>query len=242
MDNIAMPEIRNIAPAVAAELGADWICETDEERHQGSIWITTAQEGVGRGRGSADVSSSREGRGIRLFVDPYASGRDAGRVHAHGRRPERPRDVVIYDADIRFGSITMTGAKSPRQIAAEIRRRLLPQLDSGLAQWRERVEDERAKEARTRAVAHRLGALPGMTAPARQGSGPDGGGMWHLSWPGQPRGTGHGALPGTAQAVARVTATAEGGTRVRVELDGLTGPQAERVLRALVQAETGESS
>lgn len=229
-----MPEIMTLAPAVVAELGPDWTYQRDEEHHRGSIWITRPEEGRGRGRNTAHLSSGEGGgRQIRLFVDPYASGSAAGRIHAHGRCPALPRDVAIYDADIRFGSITMAGTKSPRQIAAEIRRRLVPQLESGLTRWRERVTEARAQVARGSAVAEQLAAVPGMTPPTHTESGRyDGDRMWHLSWSGS-------GTPGTPLAVAEVSTTTSG-SHVRIELSRLTAAQAERVLRALVQAEACE--
>ncbi|MFG3399032.1 hypothetical protein [Streptomyces parvus] len=227
MSSTTMPDIRTLAPAVAAELGPDWTCTPDEEPYR--FWITTAQEGRGRGRGSAYVSSGREGRGIRLFVDPYASGRDIGRVHVHGRRPEAPGDVVLDDADIGFGRITVAGTKPPRQIAAEIRRRLLPQLDTGMARWRERVEAEQAKDEQTRALALRLASVTGTTPTQHaRASGP----VWHLMCPIPFRSPERGTKPEAARAVVDVTSDADG-THVRIELSQLSGAQAQQVLRAL---------
>ncbi|MEU2099892.1 hypothetical protein AB0H47_35570 [Streptomyces globisporus] len=237
MSSTTMPDIRTLAAAVAAELGPDWTCAPDEEPYR--FWITTAQEGRGRGRGSAYVSSGREGRGIRLFVDPYASGRGIGRVHVHGRRPEAPGDVVIHDADIRFGRITVAGTKPPRQIAAEIRRRLLPQLDTGMARWRERVEAERAKDEQARALALRLASVSGTATLTRHVHTPDSEGpSWHLTCPVPPHGPGHPAAPSAARAVIEVTSDAAG-PHARIELSQLNGVQAEQVLRAL-EAEAGE--
>ncbi|MCQ1581230.1 hypothetical protein [Streptomyces parvus] len=227
MSSTTMPEIMTLAPAVAAELGPDWTCAPDEKPYR--FWISTAQEGQGRGRGSAYVSSSREGRGIRLFVDPYASGRGIGRVHVHGRRPEAPGDVVIDDADISFGRISVAGTKQPRQIAAEIRRRLLPQLDAGVVTWRERVEAERAKDEQARALALRLASVTGTTPTEHaRGSGP----VWHLMCSVPFRSPERGTEPEAARAVVNVTGDADG-PHVRIELSQLNGAQAQQVLRAL---------
>ncbi|MEV7297499.1 hypothetical protein AB0N79_38740 [Streptomyces microflavus] len=231
MDRTALPETMTIAPAVAAGLGPDWTCQSDEERHRGSIWITRPEEGRGRGRGTAHLETDEgDRRRIRLFIDHYASGSAAGRIHAHGRCPDQPDDVAFYDGDIGFGSITVAGTKTPRQIAAEIRRRLMPQLESGLSLWHERLEEARAKEARGSAVAQQLAAVPGMTAPTRASNGLYGNDRpWHLSW------SGRSTQLATPRAAAEVSSTASG-THVRLELSQLTGAQAERVLRALVEA------
>ncbi|MFF9690427.1 hypothetical protein [Streptomyces sp. NPDC014623] len=66
-DSTVMPDIQRLAPAVATHLGPGWKCEPHPEHPRYSAHVI-----------------HEDGRQVRLYVDRYASSREAGRIHVTG--------------------------------------------------------------------------------------------------------------------------------------------------------------
>lgn len=214
------PDTAALAPAVAALLGPEWSAHRDMD----GLHLR------------AYCLRHRDGRQVRLAVHPDATGPECGRLFATGLLPENPDDVLPYTTDIWAGRITMAGTKTAQQIAADIARHLLPVLTTAHAIWHSKVRRLRAHEACRKAVAEQLAAVPGMSSASHTRSHNRSQFAWHLGW----EGTGRAPQGSSGRYVtvprARVEVdTADDGESIRIELSGLSGTQAERVLRALAE-------
>lgn len=213
----ATPDLEATAATVAELLGDGWAVTVDA-----GDW--------------ADMSTRTlvhtDGRQVRLCPPDGKYGAHPGRWVAYGMLPNTPDDEKPYTGDIKSGSITCAGASTPRRLASEITRRLLPPLTEGHATWCRRLDDLRTSERLRRAVADRLAAIPGLSAPVRQ-TWQRNDRAYRLSWEGPTRNT---DKPGRYWTTPRAGVTVdqgEDGERVGIELSGLSAEQAEAVLRAL---------
>lgn len=194
-----------LARSLARHMGHGWTAAPDRD------WPNTVWE-----------LRLHDGRRIGLQLD-------TGRLLAEGRLPDAPDDVTPYTSSIDSGSIRMSAAKTPTQLAADITRRLMPTLDAAHAEWHNRVAVMREQEAQRTAAAEQLARVPGLSVPKR--------GRWlartetayALSWKGPARAKHPDATPSARVWVDAGTV----GAHVRMELSGLTADQAESILRAL---------
>lgn len=166
MDSTVMPEMQTLAAAVATHLGPGWKDEPHPEHPRYSAHVI-----------------HEDGRQVRLYVDRYATGREAGRIHVTGQQPKPPADIYVESFRINFGHITVAATKSPRQVAGDVSRRLLPDLTAALAAWQAKVQRLCSEEAERTATAHRLAdvlaatptrALTGIESCTWVGPGPTG--------------------------------------------------------------------
>lgn len=144
MASTAMPNIRTLAPAVATHLGAGWKSKLDPEQPRYSAHLT-----------------HQDGRQVSLYIDQYASGRDAGRLHVDGQQPEPRASITVEHSRFDFGHITVAGTKTPRQVAAGVSRRLLPDFTAALTKWQAKVAQLCAEEAERTETARRLAEVLG---------------------------------------------------------------------------------
>ncbi|MFB8026894.1 MULTISPECIES: hypothetical protein [unclassified Streptomyces] len=220
-----MPEMQALAAAVATHLGPGWKCEPDAEHPRYSAHVT-----------------HEDGRQVRLYVDRYASGREAGRVHVAGQQPKPPADIYVESFRIDFGHITVAGTKTPRQVAGDVSRRLLPDLTTALATWQAKVQRLCAEEAERTATARRLAEALGTTPRRATRGAHSEKRKLHLGWTGANRS--HGPVQQwttTPRASVEIDAD-RSGEYVTIELSGLSAAQAERVLRALIDLEQREEA
>lgn len=220
MDSSVMPEMQTLAAAVATHLGRGWKDEPHPEHPRYSAHVT-----------------HEDGRRVRLYVDRYASGREAGRIHVSGQEPELPAGITVESSGISFGHITVAGTKTPRQIAADVSRRLLPDLTSALVTWQAKVQRLCAEEAERTATARRLADVL-ATTPTRATHGPNyEKRKLHLGWTGANRSRGpEQRWTTTPRASVEIDAD-RSGEYVKIDLSRLSAAQAERVLRALIDQE-----
>lgn len=133
-------------------------------------------------------------------------------------------------SDLDTGSTTVTRAKGPLQIAADIRRRLLPKLDAAATEVGERQARHAATVAHVGRAVQMLAALPrvtGTTVTADQRrNGCDA--QRSLRWNGGP------SWPAPTAAV-KITHR-DGRTRVHLEAQNLTPEMARAALTALEAA------
>ncbi|WUY01928.1 hypothetical protein OG428_36040 (plasmid) [Streptomyces sp. NBC_01422] len=216
-----MPEMQTLAAAVATHLGPGWKDEPHPEHPRYSAHVI-----------------HEDGRQVRLYVDRYATGREAGRIHVTGQQPKPPADIYVESFRINFGHITVAATKSPRQVAGDVSRRLLPDLTAALAAWQAKVQRLCSEEAERTATAHRLADVLAAT-PTRA---PHGNRKLHLGWTGANRSRGpEQRWTTTPRASVEIDAD-RSGEYVTIELSGLSAAQAERVLRALIdQEQRGEA-
>lgn len=214
-------DMKTLAPAVARILGPDWTATPDENTFRGAYRL-----------------QHHDGRAFHLRPTDERTG--AGRLLAHGLRPDKPGDVDPYTHDIEFGHATMAPTKTPRQIANQLTRRggLLPVLTAAYNEWNARVNQARDEEAQRAAAAEQLAAVPGISRPHRNPQRHRTDTAWHLSWDGTPRNP-DGPRHLTTTPAARIEADThrQDGVSVRIELTGLTADHAERVLRTLTTSE-----
>ncbi|MEU2462103.1 hypothetical protein ABZ604_31540 [Streptomyces sp. NPDC012473] len=219
MDSTVMPEMQILAAATATHLGPGWKGEPhpDNPRYMAAV-------------------THEDGRRVHLRVDRYASSREAGRIHLSGQQPEPPTGIHVENSRIDFGHITVAATKTPRQIAADVSRRLLPALTAALATWQAKMDRLRAEEAERTTTASRLAQALGSTPTRANRGGAYEKRKLHLSW----TGINHGRVPlqWTTTPRASVVVDADrSGEYVQIELSGLSAAQADRVLRALVNEE-----
>ncbi|MFF4283021.1 hypothetical protein ACFY0Z_30090 [Streptomyces kronopolitis] len=214
MDTYPLPDLVTIAPAVARHLGAGWSAQP----HQDSDWSKTA------------FLVHRDGRRVRVSVDPYASGPIRQQLTVRGSEPEPAPEGATRELDgISFGLIRCAGTKSPERVAKEIARRLLPKMAAAYETWHAKVEQLREQETLRWTVAERLAAVPGMSQPARPTHRVSALTPWSLHW----RGPDRGGYSTTPRASVSVDAGRHG-EHVELTLSGLNAEEAQRVLCSLV--------
>jgi len=163
-----------------------------------------------------------DGARLRCEVSPW---RQAGRAVFHGVRPRHRNGNFASAGDM--PKVTVSAARSPKQIAGELRRRLLPAFDLAHAAAAKAVsfEDDANEEARL--VARRIAEDIGAVVAAPNGRNSD---EVHLR-----------RVP-DAVARLRVQPAFESGiyskdVRVSFEVHGLDPERAARVLQIIAEAD-----
>ncbi|SEM70222.1 hypothetical protein [Streptacidiphilus jiangxiensis] len=148
-----------------------------------------------------------------------------GRLQFYGGAAD---SVRYWERDgVAIGSMTATRAKTPAQVAADIRRRLVPLLDAAAVEIGERRARHAAMVAHVARAVRKLATVPGVTAapvtPEQRRDGRDS--QRSLSWNCQ--------APWRSPC-ARVKVTTDAG-RIRVELEAqfLTPEMARAALAAM---------
>ncbi|MCX4751466.1 hypothetical protein OG455_39210 [Kitasatospora sp. NBC_01287] len=144
----------------------------------------------------------------------------------HGTLPDS--STYYYRHDLTGGNITVTRAKTPAQVARDVQRRLLPDLDAAVAEMSRRQHQHLTDVHEVTAVASRLKAVPLTTGQppgeANRRNGEDT--TRTLSW-----NQGPGTSWSSPHAVVKVQRSQFGG--VEITCSHLTPDMAEAVLRAL---------
>ena len=125
------------AAPIAAALGEGWTANADRDYHTPTVTLTH--------RDGRYFRLSRKRERVKAFA-PYI----LTPIHKHGPTQKRPQ------------AITMTATKSPPQLAADIRRRLLPQL----AEYMDDIRYHIRKEAQ---IERELHDITGMLAESGHG-------------------------------------------------------------------------
>ncbi|WP_031066980.1 hypothetical protein [Streptomyces sp. NRRL WC-3742] len=92
----------------------------------------------------------------RVLIQQHFRSHDRWRVH--GVLPDA--STYYYRNDIEAGDITVTGAKTPAQVAQDVQRRLLPVLNAAVAEMSRRQHQHLTDVHEVTTVARRLKALP----------------------------------------------------------------------------------
>lgn len=129
------------AVRIAAELGKDWraLGDSNDSGSRQEAWLHGPRQAVLYAHGS-DYGRDRNGK--RLYIDGVLRGGLAKHGNYIAKRHE----------------ISVTAAKTPRQIAAEIQRRLLPEYLEYLATVQQRKVESDAADAKCEDLLARLAA------------------------------------------------------------------------------------
>lgn len=135
-------DLARLARDVAHALGPEWVAEPDPEDDT-----------------RADLRGPTT-EVIELTVQTWKRS-DEGKLHIDGARPDELRDVSVHPA--KWGSIRVSYARGPEEIAADIERRLLPGYHEALALGRQRKQKaDDLHRRREQAVAAVLDGLDGL--------------------------------------------------------------------------------
>lgn len=136
--------LEGLATAIAKELGADWTCRSQHEES--------------RNENHADVVGPD---GCEIALSRVTWGAGKGKLSISGRFA----DWKVMQGELRYNesrpSIRVSETKTPQQIAADIRRRLLPAVLDLVARCNKRLADTAAHQNAVGATAARVAEAAG---------------------------------------------------------------------------------